>query len=136
LCITPNGATYTLSVDGQVSRDTGAKDDTACVNYGSEATIIANNLDLGRHKAELSIVTPSTEPEFRFWGGSVMTSVAVARCVKVQEFMQYSNDVIPTSSSEKVSERMIDDIDPKWLMLPGRGSNKVSHHLRWSLRQL
>jgi len=65
-----------------------------------------------------------------------MTSVAVARCVEVQEFMQYSNDVIPTSSSEKVSERMIDDIDPEWLMLPGRGSNKVSHHPRWSLRQL
>ena len=126
LCVTPNGATYALSVDGQISRDIGARDDTACVNYGSETTIIANNLEFGRHKAELRVVTASTEPDFRFWGGLAMTNVAVARCVGVQDFVHFSRILMSTSSSESVLETWIDDMDPMWLTLPGRGENQVS----------
>ena len=62
-----------------------------------------------------------------------MTNVAVARCVRVQDFIHSFHVLMSTSSSESALETWIDDRDPMWLMLPGRGANQVSGLLCLSL---
>jgi len=127
LCVTGNGATYTLTVDGRIVRTTGARNDPACADYGSTATLVASELDLGRHTAELNVITTSEEQEFRFYGGEIWTQIDVGRCVRPPCFTgSFHAHVFSNSSSQAVSDRMIDDSAPEWVMVPGRGRQQVS----------